>query len=144
MNKPVIPFIKPSLPSADELSQDISRIKANNYYSNNGPIYYEFKAGIEQYLNTGLHAVVVSNATLGLMMAVSTVFGSKKQEGKRYIAVPSFTFAAAPLAIQWAGYEPLFFDIDKETCQPSLESFKNEVLRGYAESLARVQRVASV
>lgn len=131
-----IPFIRPKMPSASEIKDDIERIHKNNFYSNNGPIYYEFKEAIEKFLGNDLHAVVVSNATVGLMMAISAVFG--KFKGKRkYIAIPAFTFAAGPLAIRWAGFEPYFFDVDAITAQPSLESFK-EVLADVGDELAGV------
>jgi dTDP-4-amino-4,6-dideoxygalactose transaminase len=129
-----IDFIKPKFPQPEELAEDLRRIYGNNYYSNNGPIYFEFKEKIESYLGQGIHSVIVSNATLGLMLAIQTSFGDKK---KKYVAIPSFTFAAGPLAIQWCGFEPVFFDIDETTAQPSIDSFK-EVLNKYGDQLAGV------
>ncbi len=118
-----VPFIKPKLPNPDSLIKDIKQIYQNNYYSNNGPVYHEFKEKLEAYLGQNLHAVVVSNATLGLMMAISAIFGEATAQ-KKYVAVPSFTFSAGPLAIKWCGFEPVFFDVDAETAQPSLASFQ--------------------
>lgn len=132
MTEPV-PFIKPRLPEPDSLVQDIKRIYNNNYYSNNGPVYYEFKKDLEDYLGQNLYAVIVSNATLGLMLAMVAVFGEATSQ-KKYVAIPSFTFSAGPLAIRWCGYEPIFFDINAEA-QPSLSSFQ-EVLRTYGDQLA--------
>lgn len=130
-----VPFINPKLPEPDELVEDLKRIYKNNYYSNNGPVYFEFKKSLEEYFNqNGLHAVIVSNATLALMMAIHAIFGEPKN-GKRFVAIPSFTFAAGPLAIKWCGYEPVFFDIGEQTLQPSIDSFK-EVLDNYGDRLA--------
>jgi dTDP-4-amino-4,6-dideoxygalactose transaminase len=131
-----IPFIKPSFPEPSLISQDLEKIYTNNYYSNNGPVYFEFKEKIEQYLGQGLHAVVVSNATAGLMISIQAVF-KPKSNSKKYIAIPSFTFAAGPLAIKWCGFEPLFFDVDVDTAQPSLDSFKT-ILGQYKNELAGV------
>ena len=89
---PRVPFIKPKLPDVDDVAADLRRIYANNYYSNNGPIYFEFRNAIEQYLGQGLHAVIVANATTGLQLAVEAVFGSRRP--KKYIAIPSFTFSS--------------------------------------------------
>ena len=35
--------------------------------------------------------------------------------------LPSFTFVATSLAVDWAGYEPVFCDIDPATWQPSID-----------------------
>jgi len=120
-----IPFIKPKFPEPEELVEDLRRIYKNNYYSNNGPVYFEFKEAIENYLGQGLHAVLVSNATLGLMLAIQAAFGTSNE--RKYIAIPSFTFAAGPLATKWCGFQPLFIDINAETSQPSLNSFRQAV-----------------
>ncbi|HSX23593.1 MAG TPA: DegT/DnrJ/EryC1/StrS family aminotransferase [Candidatus Saccharimonadales bacterium] len=129
-----VPFIKPKLPEPEELVDDLKRIYKNNYYSNNGPIYREFKQALEEYLGQGIKVAAVANATLGLMLAIQACIGRTKPD-KKYIAIPSFTFAAGPLAIKWCGYEPVFFDIDPVTTQPSLDSFK-EVLNTYRGELA--------
>ncbi len=118
-----VPFIKPKLPPASLIAQDLEQINLNNYYSNNGPFYHAFKEKIEAYLGDGIHAVIVSNATAALMIAMKVVFGDKSHTRKKYIAVPSFTFAASPLAIHWRGYEPLFVDVRLGSGQPDLEKF---------------------
>ncbi|MCU6339864.1 DegT/DnrJ/EryC1/StrS family aminotransferase, partial [Enterobacter quasiroggenkampii] len=58
-------------------------------------------------------AVTVHNATLGLMLAISQ---SKRPRGK-YAVMPSFTFAATPLAAEWCGLEPYFLDIEPDDWQ---------------------------
>lgn len=136
-----IPFIRPNMPSALEIGDDLNRIHRNNYYSNNGPVYYEFKDAIEKFLGNGLHAVVISNATVGLMISLVAVFG-KHRGKKKYIAIPAFTFAAGPLAIKWAGFEPYFFDVDEVSAQPDLESF-NELLADAGDDLAGVVLINS-
>jgi dTDP-4-amino-4,6-dideoxygalactose transaminase len=133
---PKVPFIKPKLPDPDSLADDIKRIYQNNYYSNNGPIYFEFKEALENYLEQDLHCVIVSNATLGLMLAMAAVFGEATAE-RKFVAVPSFTFSAGPLAIKWCGFEPVFFDINADDTQPSIDSF-NRVVDEYGHQLAGV------
>lgn len=130
-----VPFIKPRFPDVDDVAADLRRIYANNYYSNNGPVYFEFRDAIEKYLGQDLHAVVVANATTGLQLAIEAVFGSRRP--KKYIAIPSFTFSAGPLAIKWCGFEPIFFDIDETTAQPDLASF-HSVLEQFGKELAGV------
>lgn len=121
-----IPFISPSLPSADELVEDYIKIHENNFYSNNGPFYYEFMDKVQQYLGRGIKAVGLANATSGLILALRHL----AQSDKRYVIVPSFTFAAGPLSILWSNFEPYFVDIEPETLAPNIgqieELLKNE------------------
>ncbi|HEX4774490.1 MAG TPA: DegT/DnrJ/EryC1/StrS family aminotransferase [Candidatus Saccharimonadales bacterium] len=128
-----IPFIKPEFPSVKEIAQDLEVIYENNYYSNNGPIYYKFVDAMEAYLGQGLHVVALNNATTAIMLAMKACFKTHK----KYVALPSFTFPAGPLAAQWCGYEPLFFDIDENSLQPSLSSFK-ELYETYGHDIAGV------
>ncbi len=131
-----IPFIKPQFPIPEELVEDLKHIYTNNYYSNNGPIYFEFKKALEAYLGQNTKIVAVANATLGLMLAIKTSF-EQPDSTKKYVAIPSFTFAAGPLAIKWCGFEPLFFDIDPNTTQPSIESFQT-MLNNHSAKLAGI------
>jgi dTDP-4-amino-4,6-dideoxygalactose transaminase len=128
-----VPFIKPQFPKVEDVIEDLQLIYKNNYYTNNGPIYYKFKEAMEAYLGQGLHVVALNNATTALMLAMKACF----KTDKKYIAMPSFTFPAGPLAAQWCGYEPLFFDIDKMTLQPSLSSLK-EVYKKYRKDIAGI------
>ncbi len=137
-----IPFIKPKFPEPEELTEDLRLIYENNYYSNNGPIYFEFKKNIEAYIGQDIKAVIVSNATQALMISIQAIFGSRKQMGKKYIAIPSFTFAAGPLAIKWCGFEPIFFDIEPESTQPNLKSF-NTLYQTYHKDLAGIVLINS-
>lgn len=136
-----IPFIKPKFPEPEALAADLKRIYDNNYYSNNGPVYFEFRRALELYLGQDLKAVVVSNATLGLMLALQAAIKAKRP-GKKYVAIPSFTFAAGPLAIRWCGFEPLFFDIDPLSTQPGRQSFE-QLLAAYGDDLAGVLLINS-
>lgn len=130
-----LPFIKPFFPSSAELAEDLERIHKNNYYTNNGPIYFEFKEAVEKYLGQGIHAVVLNNATTALLLAIKAI--CEPPYDKKYIAVPSFTFPAGPLAIDWCGYEPIFFDVEKSTAQPSIDSF-NTLYAKYGDQLAGI------
>ncbi|MBA3758511.1 DegT/DnrJ/EryC1/StrS family aminotransferase [Candidatus Saccharibacteria bacterium] len=121
--KQKLPFIKPFFPSSSELAEDLERIHKNNYYTNNGPIYFEFKEAVEKYLGQGVHAVVLNNATTALLLAIKAI--CEPPYSKKYIALPSFTFPAGPLAVDWCGYEPIFFDVEKSSAQPSIDSFNN-------------------
>ncbi|WP_374007752.1 DegT/DnrJ/EryC1/StrS family aminotransferase [Leifsonia sp. LS-T14] len=114
-----VPFIRPLFPSGDAIAADLDRIVASNWFTNFGPIEREFAQAVADFVGEGHQAVTFSNATLGLLAAVQAVAG--RGDGSRSVIVPSFTFAAGPQAIVWAGHRPLFIDIEPSSLQPSLE-----------------------
>lgn len=113
-----IPFIRPTFPHSDVIGADFDAIVDTNWYTNFGPREREFSAAVAAYVGEGYHAVTFANATIALMALVPAAFG--RGDGTRHVLVPSFTFAAGPEAIEWAGYKPLFIDIDAVTLQPDL------------------------
>jgi dTDP-4-amino-4,6-dideoxygalactose transaminase len=120
-----IPFINPIFPDPKELSVDFAEIYKNNYYTNNGPFYYKFKSAAEAYIGQGVSVSVMANATLSLMLALKSLMISNRP----YVLVPSFTFAAGPQAIVWAGFEPLFIDIDRIDCQPEVNQISEYLVK---------------
>lgn len=103
-----IPFLKPNLVRSESYKAYLDSIDQSNIYSNFGPLNSLFERRIidEWFDGTGA-ATTVANATLGLIAAISD---SKRTQG-RYALMPSFTFAATPLAAMWCGLEPYFVDI---------------------------------
>ncbi|MBA4494328.1 DegT/DnrJ/EryC1/StrS family aminotransferase [Paenactinomyces guangxiensis] len=103
-----IPFLRPNLVKREEFSQYFSEIEESRIYSNYGPINTRFESRVlnEYFDNIGA-VTTVNNATIGLMLAISKC---KRSKGK-YALMPSFTFAATPLAAMWCGLEPYFIDI---------------------------------
>jgi dTDP-4-amino-4,6-dideoxygalactose transaminase len=83
------------------------------WYSNGGPCALELGRRLEERLGGGTHAVLVGNATLGLMAALRAACG-KPSGGRHLIVTPSYTFTATACAIEWSGFEPLFVDVDPE------------------------------
>lgn len=116
-----IPFIQPALPSTQELAKDYEQIHENNYYSNNGPFYFEFVEELEKYFDSQVHCSVVANATLGLILSLK----SAAIADRKYVITPSFTFAATALSIVWAGYDPYFVDIAPGSFQLNIEQTRN-------------------
>jgi len=115
MNAFRIPFLQPQLPALEVLTPDFHRIWETRRFSNAGHFDQRLAQQLSAYLD-GAHCIPVANATLGLMLAAKAL---AKPSGKRQVAVlPSFTFPASALALQWAGYEPVFCDIDADTLQP--------------------------
>lgn len=116
-----VPYIRPVFPDPELVAEDLREIVAANWYTNFGPFEQRFAAGIEAYLGGTRHAVTVSNATSGLMVALSlTLPDPATRPG--LVLVASYTFAAGPEAVRWCGHRPCFIDVDPVTLQPSLAS----------------------
>lgn len=121
MTSSQVPFLRPSLVPHSAYARYLDEIDAGHQYSNNGPLARRFEAGMLSRLFAGRGAVTtVSSATLGLVLAIESV----RRRGARFAVMPSFTFAATPLAARWAGLEPYFVDVDPASwslSHPALE-----------------------
>lgn len=117
------PFIKPSFPSAEELSEDYKKIVDSNWFTNFGPFEKQFSQEIGNYIGDEYTAVTFSSATAGIIASVLGILG--KGDGSRYIIMPSFTFVAGADAIVWCGYKPLFVDIETDTLQMDINEARD-------------------
>jgi len=103
-----IPFLRPCVVPPDSYRAALDRMQATRIYSNFGPLNTEFEQRLLQELLGGEGAVTtVANATLGLMLAIQAC----RRPSGRLAIMPSFTFAATPLAAQWCGLQPYFLDV---------------------------------
>lgn len=125
-----IPFLRPKLVSVEEYLPGLRSIEQTRIYSNFGPLVSRFEQRMLAEMFGGEGAICsIGNATLGLILAIAQA----KRKG-RYAIMPSFTFAATPLAAQWCGLEPVFVDVDAEqwaveggALQAALEKYGDEV-----------------
>ncbi|HEY4095237.1 MAG TPA: DegT/DnrJ/EryC1/StrS family aminotransferase [Baekduia sp.] len=62
------------------------------------------------------HGVPVSSATSGIMVALRALAGAPDR--RRLVIVPSFTCAAVAGAVEWAGFTPLFVDVERAGWHP--------------------------
>jgi dTDP-4-amino-4,6-dideoxygalactose transaminase len=62
-------------------------------------------------LTGGAHGVPTSSATSGIMIALRALAGGPDRD--RLVIVPSFTCAAVAGAVEWAGFTPLFVDVER-------------------------------
>lgn len=105
-----IPFLKPKVVPKESYQHYLEEIDASRIYTNNGPLNRRFEERLlQEYFNNEGAVVTVSNATIGLLLAISEM----KRPGK-YALMPSFTFPATPLSAMWCGLEPYYIDIDDE------------------------------
>lgn len=131
----VVRFQAPQIPPLADIAVHYARSEAARWFSNSGPCVQELERDCAAYLGLDHPGVAVSNATLGLMVALRACMGRPSKK-RRLVAVPSFTFVATVNAIAWAGFEPLFLDIDPASWQPSIDSL--ERLATSRKSLAGV------
>jgi dTDP-4-amino-4,6-dideoxygalactose transaminase len=132
-----IPLLKPSPARLSGLVAELRVIEASGHFTNFGPVNVRFEQEMVARIFGGEGAcLTVSNATLGLMLAIRDAVGDDRQ-GRRYALMPSFTFAAAAQAALWNGLIPLFCDIDPHDWAPSPQA-EAEILERYGAEVAVV------
>lgn len=126
MSEQPIPFIKPHFPDPKLIANDYAKIVESNWFTNFGPYENELCRQIENFIDKAVHVTTVANATLGIELAIKTLF--KKNNQKKQIIVPSFTFIAGPASIVSAGFVPVFIDINA-SLQPDLQQAKRYIVQ---------------
>lgn len=112
------PLIAPNPPRLSALTEGLHRIEASGVFSNNGPEVQAFEGEVTDRLFAGTGAsLAVSNATLGLMVAIRQAAGLYPKPGTLAL-MPALTFAATAQAAIWAGLTPLICDVEAETWAP--------------------------
>ncbi len=97
-------------PEWDAYERAMRGIFDRQYYTNQGPLTQQLEERLQHYLGVK-HAICVTNATIGLMMAAEAL----ELEGK--VATPAFSFIATSQSLSWTGLEPVFCDVDPVTHQ---------------------------
>ena len=103
----MVPFQCPSFPDFGEVERYFQLARDAHWYSNDGPCLRLLAERLEE--RTGCFCLPVASGMAALMVAIAAVGG---RGNGREALVPSFTFPAAPQALVWNGYEPVFLDID--------------------------------
>lgn len=130
-----IRFQAPELPSSSSIERYFQLSRDCRWFSNRGPCQELLEDRIAADLGAGVCVVPVSNATAGLMVAIRALAGAANQ--RRHILVPSYTFIATVSAILWAGFEPIFVDVDAAGWHMSLDS-ATAAIESHRDSLALV------
>jgi dTDP-4-amino-4,6-dideoxygalactose transaminase len=107
----LIRFQAPSLPSLRDVEPYFAEAEQARWFSNGGPCVARLERACADSLGLEHPGVAVNNATSGLMVALRATLGTPEGD-RRLVAVPSFTFVATVNAVVWAGFEPVFVDID--------------------------------
>jgi dTDP-4-amino-4,6-dideoxygalactose transaminase len=103
-----LPVGQLNFPSWDRYEAAMRSIFERQYYTNHGPLVQELEARLEAFLETR-HALTVSNATVGLYLVAKAL----ELNGK--VMIPAFTFIATAQAMSWAGLDPVFCDVERDT-----------------------------
>jgi dTDP-4-amino-4,6-dideoxygalactose transaminase len=113
-------FLQPEVPPLSAAADYYALAEEAAFYSNGGPCHELLRGRISQRLG-GAHVLPVANCTLGLMVALRAALGEPTGE-RSLVVTPSFTFTATACAIVWAGFEPLFVDIEPASWQMDHEA----------------------
>jgi dTDP-4-amino-4,6-dideoxygalactose transaminase len=108
-----VPFLRPFVPPYAGVERRFHASYAAGTFTK-GPELVRFENATAAYLGVA-EVVAVSSCTLGLTL----VYRALGLAGE--VIVPSFTFMASASSIVWAGGEPVFVDIDRETWLVDLE-----------------------
>ena len=125
-NMPDIRFLRPQLPSLDDIGRYFAAAEEKRWFSNFGPCHGLLTERLSAYVGQGAHCVLVANATLGLMVALRALVDRSGKDASEVI-VPSFTFPAVVEAITWCGLEPVFADIDADTWHLDPEQLESTI-----------------
>lgn len=111
-----IRFQSPQLPGAEEISEYFRLSEADRWYSNRGPCHRLLEHRLAAYVGPQVSALPVANCTVGLSVALRAASSVMRRRG-RVVIMPAYTFIASASAVLWAGYVPLFVDVDPTSWQ---------------------------
>ncbi|KRB43876.1 DegT/DnrJ/EryC1/StrS aminotransferase family protein [Terrabacter sp. Root181] len=126
-------FQRPILPSLHEAQGYWQSAEREQWFSNDGQLVRQFGSKLGQFVGEDIHAVPVANATMGLLLALRA---STQAPPGHAVVLPSYTFAATGTVVKWAGYEPVFVDVDREHWHADPDSMR--------EALEGTQKVAAL
>jgi dTDP-4-amino-4,6-dideoxygalactose transaminase len=124
----LIPFGQFHVPSETAYRQILERIDGNGYFTNHGPLARELEQALAEFLGVA-HAVVCTNETLGLAMAL------KAMDIRGGVLVPALGFPEMAEAVVWAGLEPVFSDVDPDTHQLGVQALEEGAQRGIGAAI---------
>lgn len=124
------PFIRPSVPGPEEWLPDLAASYEAGWFSNRGPALQSFEQELAERF--GRPATAVANATVGLTAVLLAL------EVRGRVVLPAFTFPATACAVDLAGCEPVFCDVDAETWEIEPAALE-EALAGGAAAVIHVR-----
>jgi dTDP-4-amino-4,6-dideoxygalactose transaminase len=120
----MIRFQKPLLPSLDEVGRYFRLAERDRWFSNSGPCARLLSERLEARIGGGARCLLVANGTLGLMVALRALTANRDPRATE-VLVPTFTFVATINAIAWAGFTPVFVDLEPGHWHPSVSAIEH-------------------
>ena len=108
-----VPFVRPDLPTFDEIEPAFRESFASGILTK-GPALARLEAAART-LTGAADVVAVSSCSVGLALGLKALRHLQADTNRREVILPSFTFLAAPAAVEWAGYEPVFVECASDT-----------------------------
>ncbi|HEY0654418.1 MAG TPA: DegT/DnrJ/EryC1/StrS family aminotransferase [Chryseosolibacter sp.] len=125
----MIPVTKPFLPPVEEYERYVRDIFKRNWLTNNGPLVNELELKLKEYLDIK-HLLFVTNGTIAIQIAIKAL----KLKGQ--IITTPFSYVATTSSIVWEGCEPVFVDIDPQTCNIDPQKIESAITPGTSAILA--------
>lgn len=106
------PVGRPLLPELCDISEYVRQADATRIYTNFGPLVCEFEARLADLFGVPHRNVVtVNNCTTGLVLALR----AQTAQWTGDCFVPGWTYVATTNAVEVAGFQPRFVDVNPET-----------------------------
>lgn len=109
MNNDGIKVTSPLLPPLDEFTTMLEDIWQRRWVTNNGQYHQQLEKALAEYLKVP-YISLFTNGTLPLLTALQAL------DIKGEVITTPYSFVATTHAIWWNGCQPLFVDIEDETC----------------------------
>lgn len=103
---------RPNIGDKQRFLQLAEQALDRRWLSNDGEIVRAFEARLQSLLGVP-HVIAVSNATIGLELALRAMLGGRRGE----VIVPSYTFIATAHVPTWCGCSVVFADVDRHSHQ---------------------------
>jgi dTDP-4-amino-4,6-dideoxygalactose transaminase len=139
--KAVIRLQHPEPPAPQDIFTYYELAREAGFYSNGGPCATLLAEHLGYYLGSDTTAIPVGNCTVGLMVALRGACGAPSGSRRRIIT-PSYTFTATACAIAWAGFEPVFVDVEPDGWHIDPTAL-DEALEQYGDTVAGVLACAT-
>lgn len=107
-DKPIY-VTQPDLPQLDEFIPYLEKIWQKKWLTNAGEFHQQFEIELAKYLGVP-HLALVSNGTLGLIIGLQALGISGE------VITTPYSFVATAHSLLWNNLEPVFVDIEPDTC----------------------------
>jgi len=108
VQKPIY-VTQPSLPPLEEFIPFLEEIWHNKTLTNCGPFHQQFEKALAEYLGVK-YVCLFANATLALVTALQAL----RITGE--VITTPYSFVATAHSLKWNSIQPVFVDIDPDTC----------------------------